>query len=458
MKNSVCSLLLVLLGTTLVLADSLELSVDFSKPDGVWDMPSLALGQGGLQSDPMIAPHIKELRVLRPRTIRIFLSEYYRIYPSHGVFDFSKLDRELDAVLDTGARPAIAVAMKPPVLFPVVDHFRVHPTDYTEWERLCEALAKHCRQKNYKVAVWEVGNEPDIGESGGTPQFFTKAEDYNTFYDHTVAGLLKGDPDAIVGGPAVASADSFLVEGLIKHCAEKGVPLHVLSWHAYTDSPARHAGNVAKQRARLAKYPQLQGTKLFISEWNMDLMRPNLHQGYQPAFVLETMRRFADERLDMAAYYHIRDCFVDPVDFDWMSQGGLDFMAHWWNTMPQYSALFDHHGRVRPAWYAFRLLGQFDGPRFAVVGEQETLRAIAGQRANRKNVLIWRFEAGGPPEMEVKVNLRGQMGGNFRLVGLEAGTTVNNLQVLRYGGIRDLEKTPLVVTLKPWDIRWIEIE
>ena len=134
MKNNFCSLLLVLLSSTLVLADSLELSVDFSKLDGVWDMPSLALGQGGLQSDPMIAPHVKELRALRPRTIRIFLSEYYRVYPSHGVFDFSKLDRELDAVLDTGARPTIAVAMKPPVLFPVVDHFRVHPTDYTEWE------------------------------------------------------------------------------------------------------------------------------------------------------------------------------------------------------------------------------------------------------------------------------------------------------------------------------------
>jgi hypothetical protein len=40
------------------------------------------------------------------------------------------------------------------------------------------------------------------------------------------------------------------------------------------------------------------------------------------------MRRYAEAKLDMAAYYHIRDCFVDPADFDWMSPGGRRFMAH----------------------------------------------------------------------------------------------------------------------------------
>ena len=223
------------------------------------------------------------------------------------------------------------------------------------------ALSRHCREQGFEVAAWEVCNEPDIGETGGTPHYFRQAADYNQFYTRTVAGLLRGDPEARVGGPAVASADSFLVEGLIDHCATQGVPLHFLSWHLYSDSPGAHAGNIAKQRARLAKFPQLQGVKLFISEWNMDLMRPNLAPGFQPCFVLETMRRYAEAKLDMAAYYHVRDCFVDPADFDWMSPGGRRFMAHWWNTMPQYSALFDHHGRVRPAWYAFRLLGQLEG-------------------------------------------------------------------------------------------------
>ena len=330
--------LLFALVTTIAAEEPVRLRVDLSKPDGTWDMPALALGQGGLQGDPMIEPHIKELRQLRPRTIRLFLSEYYRIYPERGRYDWTRLDRELRSVRATGARPILALAMKPPVLYPKVDHFIVHPSDYDQWECLCEALARHCRDEGCQVAGWEVCNEPDIGEMGGTPHYFRNAADYNQFYSHTVAGLLRGDPDARVGGPTVASADSFLVEGLIEHCATNQVPLHFLSWHLYSDSPAAHAGNVEKQRARLAKFPQLKNVKLFISEWNMDLMRPNLAPGFQPCFVLETMRRFAEAKLDMAAYYHIRDCFVDPADFDWMSPGGRRFMAHWWNTMPQYSA------------------------------------------------------------------------------------------------------------------------
>lgn len=451
------SLLLPFLASAaLVAGEPMRLRVDFSKPDGTWAMPALALGQGGLQSDPMIAPHVKELRQLRPRTIRLFLSEYYRIYPSHGTYDWTKLDRELEAVRATGARPALALAMKPPVLYPQVDHFVVHPNNYGEWEQLCEALARHCRERGFQVAAWEVCNEPDIGEMGGTPHYFRSADDYNRFYTHTVTGLLRGDPDARVGGPTVASADSFLVEGLIGHCATNRVPLDFVSWHLYSDSPEAHAANIAKQRARLAKFPQLKGVRLFISEWNMDLMRPNLAAGFQPCFVLETMRRFAEAKLDMAAYYHIRDYFVDPADFDWMSPGGRRFMAHWWNTMPQYSALFDHHGRVRPAWYAFRLLGQLEGSRFAVEGERDSIRAIAGEGDGYRHLIVWRYGETGPGEMEVRLDLVGVGGRSCRVVALEPGAPVNHLRVLQHGRADELNRVPF--TLEPWGVRWVELE
>ena len=437
-------------------AQEIRLNVDFTTPLGTWNMPALALGQGGLQSDPMILPHVKEIRELRPRTIRLFLSEYYRIYPDHDVYDFSKLDRELEAVRKTGARPTLALAMKPPVLFRVVDHFKVHPNNYEEWEALCEALARHCRDKEYQVAAWEVCNEPDIGESGGTPQYFTKPEDYNTFYDHTVKGVRRGDPEAVVGGPAVADADSMLVEGLIKHCAETKVPFDFLSWHLYSDSAEHHASNIEKQRRRLAKFPELKEVKLFISEWNMDLASPDLHPGFQPAFILETMRRFAEAGLDMAAYYHIRDCFVDRADFDWMSPSGIRFMAHWWNTMPQYSALFDHHGRVRPSWYAFRILSRFDGPRYPVEGERDSIRAIAGDNDGYKHILIWRYEGNGPDEVDVRVSLNG-LGSRFtRIVELDAASPVNNIKVIKT--VKADQLGDVSIKLKPWAIRWIEVE
>jgi hypothetical protein len=419
-------------------------------------MPALALGQGGLQSDPMIRSHLKEIRQLRPRTVRLFLSEYYRIYPNHSTYDWSRLDLELESVRATGARPILALAMKPPVLYPEVDHFIVHPNNYDEWEQLCAALAQHCRTSKFEVAAWEVCNEPDIGESGGTPHFFRSADDYNQFYERTVKGILRGDPDAQVGGPAVANVDSFLVEGLIRHCAENDVPLNFVSWHLYSDSPEQHAANIPKVRAMLAKYPQLEKVRLLISEWNMDLMRPNLAPGFQPCFVLETMRRFAEARLDMAAYYHIRDCYVDPADFDWMSAPGRRFMAHWWNTMPQYSALFDHHGRVRPAYYAFRFLGQFEGPRFNVLGEKGSIRGIAGDGNGYRHVLVWRYGDSGASEVEVRLSVQGVPGRQCRVVALVPDAAVNNIRVIHFGRTDRLAEVAL--NLEPWGIRWIEIE
>ncbi len=165
--------------------------------------------------------------------------------------------------------------MKPPVLYPKVDHAIVHPTEYAEWEKPCEALARHCREEKFDVAVWEVANEPDIGKSGGTPYLF-KAQDYVTYYTHTVARLLRGDGQAKVGGPTVASTHSDLVDALIEHCARRNVPLDFLSWHLYSDSPGANADNVKRMRAKLARFPQLKNTKTFISEWNMDLMHPSL--------------------------------------------------------------------------------------------------------------------------------------------------------------------------------------
>ena len=344
------------------------------------------------------------------------------------------------------------MATKPPVLYPKVDHAIVHPTDYPEWEKLCEVLARHCREEKFDVAVWEVANEPDIGESGGTPYLF-KTQDYVTYYTHTVAGLLRGNAQAKVGGPTVASAHSGLVDALIEHCAQRNVPLDVLSWHLYSDSPAAHVENVKRMREKLARFPQLKNTKTFISEWNMDLTHPNLAPQFQPAFVLETVHRLSEAGLDMAAYYHVRDCFVDDADFDWMSPGGRNFMAHWWNTMPQYGALFDHHGRVRPAWYAFRLLGQFEGPRFAVAGEQGAIRAIACQREHRRHVLVWRYEGGGPAEREVRLALGGLTGGVVRVVALDAAAAVNTLKVLRFQTVPDMAHQPIVLKLRPWEIR-----
>ncbi len=46
--------ILLALNSALLAAEPVRLRIDFATPDGTWAMPALALGQGGLQTDPMM--------------------------------------------------------------------------------------------------------------------------------------------------------------------------------------------------------------------------------------------------------------------------------------------------------------------------------------------------------------------------------------------------------------------
>jgi hypothetical protein len=91
-----------------------------------------------------------------------------------------------------------------------------------------------------------------------------------------------------------------------------------------------------------------------------------------------------------------------------------------------------------------------------VKGEKVGIRAIAGDGDGYKHLLVWRYEDGGPDEIEVRLAIAGTNGRNSRVVQLDSTAPVNNIRVIHFGRSDDLGNVPL--RLKPWDIRWIEIE
>src|SRR4029077_3371819 len=105
--------------------------------------------------------------------------EYFDLLPKRGQYHFETLDRSVDTILKTGAKPLMCICFKPRVLFPDINHDVVEPNDYEEWERLISNLVKHYRDRPPQGAAgirfWEVANEPDIGESGGCPYRFQPA-------------------------------------------------------------------------------------------------------------------------------------------------------------------------------------------------------------------------------------------------------------------------------------------
>jgi xylan 1,4-beta-xylosidase len=401
-----------------------SLKLDFGRSLGPMYIERMAVGQGGLSANPMWEDRTAEIRALRPAVVRLFVQEYFDLLPERGRYHFDLLDRSIDLILSTGAVPMLSLCFKPGLLFPQVDQRIVEPADYRAWEDLIARLVNHYRRRNGGVWYWEVGNETDIGETGGCPYLFQPAS-YARYYRRTAGAILRADPGAKVGGPALASVKSPIFPALLDLCADGKVPLHFVSWHIYNSSPKAIRDSIVYAKSLLQKYPSLQ-PETVLNEWNMSLANPSLDPRFQPCFVAETIWQMKDAGLDWSCYYHIRDYHVDRERFaPFMSQQGAAFMARWWNRMPQFDGLFDYQNTPRPAYFAFKLLSRLSGDRRQADAD-EPVRAFLSwdETYELYNLLFWNFSAA-PADVNIDWH-RLPWAARVRRVLLDADTASND--------------------------------
>src|SRR5512133_490375 len=369
----------------LAAAENVEVKVSMTERLGPMNIENMGLGQGGLSEQPMWANRVDEVRALHPRLIRLFIQEYFDLLPEPGRYHFETLDQSVDTILATGATPLMCICFKPRVLFPVVDQDIVEPADYGAWEKLIETLVTHYRRRGSSIQYWEVANEPDIGEDGGCPYRF-KPDSYARYYQHTAAAILRADPVARVGGPALAGCRSSLLPALLQLCQTNGTPLHFVSWHIYSSDPKSIRGTIDYVKNLLKPYDRLRPVTI-LDEWNMDLMNPPLDPRFQPCYIAETIWQMKEAGLDFSCYYHIRDWYVSFERFaPFMSAQGTAFMTRWWNRMPQFDGLFDYQNHVRPSYFAFKLLSRVRGERLRVTSSRDT---VHGFMSHDEQLRMW---------------------------------------------------------------------
>ncbi len=391
--KSVVTAAMVLVALAAV-AQTARVQVVFTNRLGPLNISRMALGQGGMSDAPMWDSRVAEVRALKPRVIRLFVQEYFNLLPEHGRFHFETLDRSVDTILRTGAEPLMCLCFKPRVLFPKIDQDIVEPTDYTEWEDLIFRLVRHFQERGARIRYWEISNEPDIGEDGGCPYRF-KPDSYVRYYSHTAAAILRADPEARVGGPALASVRSPILPALLEAARTNQTPLHFISWHTYTSSPGSVRKTIDFANDLLKKYPTLK-PETCLDEWNMDLTNPPLDPRFQPCFVAEVIWQMKDAGLDYSCYFHIRDWYVDIDQFSpFFSPKGAAFMARWWNRMPQFDGLFDYQNNVRPAYFTFKLLARLQGERLTLSSTHAAVHGFAthDEQMRMENLVLWNFSA-----------------------------------------------------------------
>src|SRR5258706_1649421 len=168
-----------------------NLSVDAQSDAGPLELWRHTLGHGGINTNPLSPRVIDGTKSLHPRLIRIFIQEFFNIYPDHGKYDWSKLDPYMDSFAVTGAKVVAAITIKPKVLYPQIDQKIWRPNNVEEWQQVIAALVKRYSIDKPIVTYWEIGNETDIGENGGCPFLITDPADYVQFYKMTIDPILK---------------------------------------------------------------------------------------------------------------------------------------------------------------------------------------------------------------------------------------------------------------------------
>jgi hypothetical protein len=347
-----------------------------------------SVGHGGINWLPLPDRVVTGAAKLRLRLMRVFLQEFFAIYPNHGRFDWSKLDPYMEAFARTDAKLVAAITIKPQVLYPGIDHRIWQPNDVQEWQHVIGELVRRYSVEKPIVTHWEIGNEVDIGEDGGCPYLIPDPRAYAEYYMMTVQPILDVFPGAKVGGPAMATMHAEPLPGFLDHCRRTNTRLDFLSWHLYHSDPSRHGYQAQIARLLAADLPRQ--PELMVTEWsafppawnggeNADSTEERAFDLRRTALTAAALVEMHRAKVDGSFYYHLWDQVCCPEDFaPFFSPRGIANMVRHWNEIPHRLGLFSVAGEVRPQYFVYLMLSRLGSEKVAALSNDIAVRVLAG--------------------------------------------------------------------------------
>jgi hypothetical protein len=182
-------------------------------------------------------------------------------------YDFAEMDRTAIALRSQGVPAYWSYCYTPRPVQPKPGDYRGMPTDLRAYGRIIHDVAAHYRDLpgGDPVGYHEIGNEPDNRD------FFTGTrDDYLKLYEVGSRAVREANPDAVVGGPALAFDPSW-VDPFLDRAVAKKLPLDFFSFHYYPGIPFQPAdlpGRVRLMERALDGRPSLRTTQLHLNEFN----------------------------------------------------------------------------------------------------------------------------------------------------------------------------------------------
>lgn len=379
------------------------------------------VGQGGVNSLPMPEKVTLGLNKLQPRLVRVFLQEYFDIYPDHGVFQWDKLDTYLGSFAGTGTKVLATINLKPPVLFPEKNHKIWRPNNINEWQTLLYKLAQRYSVDKPIITHWEHVNEPDIGEWGGCPYYITSPDELHEFYVINTQPILSAFPAARVGGPCTANFEA--VVPFVDRCIQHKTQLDFVSYHRYDDDPQRHTNIANLLFEKTLHAPTAYGrTELMINEWNKGFEPPWSGSAYdsvsleemsmqsrRAAHVAKIILNLMQTPLTWSFYYLLWDNCMFHHEFSsfFSPDGAREIMYKHWNEAPHRFGLFSESGKVRPQYFVYQMLSRMHGNKVQCMSTTPDLTITAVHNQKQTSILVVNFDLQASRDQAVKVQLNG---------------------------------------------------
>ena len=351
-----------------------NLTVDWDTDMGPLDMRYHSAGIGGVHSMPAPRTVVDAMAELKPGLIRIFLQEFFYVYPDHGIFDWAKMDAYMDAAHAMGGDIMASICIKPRVLYPAIDESVWAPNDAGEWQSLIGAMALRYSVEKPYVTHWAIANEMNIGEWGGCPYLIKNPDDFFEYYKLTAEPIRTAAPGVKVGGPSHAGGGKDAGEYLsrfLQLCKDGGVAVDFVCYNEYSDSPERHAADGRAVRDALDAVDP--GVKLYMTEFNvgigeeLSLEEKPYEPKYAASLAASILALHEDGCLDGSFQYHIYDQYNDPREFaPWFARAR--YMAEHWNDKAHRLGLLDLDGKAKPQYYLYQLLYSLAGRRVGLSG------------------------------------------------------------------------------------------
>ena len=210
---------------------------------------------------------------------------------THEAYNFTYLDRVVDAYLQAGLKPFLELGFMPKRMASGTQTIfywegnTTPPADEEKWCAMVRATLAHLRDRYgaEEVSAWpcEVWNEPNLAG------FWENAdkEKYLRLYEITSKAVKDVLPGMPVGGPAVCGGDGHQqwIEDFLVFCRDKALPLDFVSRHAYMGQTPHRVGpymyhemcevpltynEMKRSREIIDSFPEYRGMPIHITEFN----------------------------------------------------------------------------------------------------------------------------------------------------------------------------------------------